>query len=940
MSSDRWRQFRELFELAVAKPPAGRAAFLAEACAGDETLRQAVESLIAADARASGFLDQPVVEPPRSDLPVLGEIGAAYEPEPPRTVGPYRLLRQVGRGGMSTIHLAEREDASFDRQVVVKLLRHDMQSESIRRRLRTERQILASLDHANIARMFDGGATETGQPYFVLEFIEGLPIDAYCDQQKLSVLERLALFAKVCDAVHYAHQKLIVHRDLKPSNILVTREGEPKLLDFGIAKLLDPDLAPRDTEPTAAWVRLLTPNYASPEQVRGEQITTASDVYSLGVLLYQLLTSDLPYRFPDASPHEIERILAAHDPLRPSAAVARQTAAREPDSAVSADAREDSNERKAWKDASNAATLDSSSAHSSGSAKAPFVPQDEASAEPEDSIPTSGSVLPEGGHRPSDAGQSIEAISHNRNTVPSDLRRVLSGDLDAIVLKALRSDPSHRYGSVEQLGADLDRFVEHRPVTARRGNWQYRSVKFLRRNQKAVAISALVAALFLGFFVSLVAMSVRVVRERDLARSERDKKDSLLQLVVDLFTTADPFETGKAPDMTIREALARSEPLFAHRLQDQPELRAQLLHTTGEIYARIGLFKEAEGRLAEALSLRHATNDDRNLDVLESQRVLADVHKALADFPSAHALATQALSTVRSTVPAGDAKLLPFLNSRVSVHCYEGSWSAATAMAEEALNLARGQADQVAPESLTRAIEHQANLATSAGRHGEAADLYRESLAVRRRVYGAENPFLAVTFNNLGSALRRQGDLDAARDAFEQALSLKRSVLGDRHPTLAVTLNNLGVFHLDLGDNSRAEVLFREALEIMQEVVGDNHPRVFLLAASIDTARIRQGDLDGVEERLRGYLAALRQNPVEDDWIVGFMEGILGEALAALGRYEEAEPMLLQSLARLRAQGKQHRTVAALDRLIQFFEQVGEPDRAAEYATLKSELGG
>ena len=312
MSQERWRRLEEIFAAAQALPPGRRRAFVEQWCQGDERLREAALELLAAGDEAGEF---------------LGSLDQEAEPQPAsfrpgQTLGAYRLGPILGQGGMSTVFRAERADGSFDRQVVVKVVRRGMESRETLGRLRQERRILAALEHPHIARLYDGGATEEHAPYFALEYIEGEPIDRYCDERGLSVAQRLVLLRQVCSAVAYAHRHLVVHRDLKPSNILVTEEGDVKLLDFGIAKLLASPEVSTESPTTAAWVRLLTPQYASPEQIRGEAVTTASDIYSLGVLLYRLLTGKLPFAVENRSLRQLEEQISAAPPPRPSEAVA------------------------------------------------------------------------------------------------------------------------------------------------------------------------------------------------------------------------------------------------------------------------------------------------------------------------------------------------------------------------------------------------------------------------------------------------------------------------------------------------------------------------------------------------------------------------------------------------------------------------------------------
>ncbi len=325
-------------------------------------------------------------------------------------VGPYEVLRELGRGGMGVVYLAARADEQFRKRVAIKVIKTGPDEEGVIRRFRRERQILASLDHPNVARLLDGGATGDGRPYFVMEYIEGHPLHEYCDRHRLSIVDRLKVFQQVCSAVAYAHRNLIVHRDLKPSNIIVTADGIPRLLDFGIAKLLNPELSAET--PTVTGLAL-TPEYASPEQARGDVVTTASDVYSLGVLLYELLTGHRPYRLKTRLPMEVLKAVCEQEPERPSTIV-RQA--------------EDTT------DGSRAVV-----------------------------------ITPEG-------------VSRARDLTPDRLGRRLRGDLDNIVLMALRKEPLRRYASAEALSEDLRRYLEGLPVKARKGTSAYRAGKYVKRH--------------------------------------------------------------------------------------------------------------------------------------------------------------------------------------------------------------------------------------------------------------------------------------------------------------------------------------------------------------------------------------------------------------------------------------------------------------------------
>lgn len=318
MEKEKWQQVVEIFEASQEFEPAARLPFIAEQSKGDLTIQRAAEKMLNDSVQAGDFLEEPA-------LIEFGLEAVQYDPghEKGRRIGPYKIIREVGQGGMGAVYLAERADDVYEKQVAIKMVWSGSLRSEIARRFNIERRVLAALDHPNIARLLDGGITEDGWSYVVMEYVDGIPITEFCDRRKLSIAERLRLFQSVCEAVQYAHQNLIVHRDLKPSNILVTQAGEVKLLDFGIAKILNPtdDLSDESQPPTI--LNFLTPEYASPEHICGQRITTASDVYSLGVLLYELLTGQLPFKPISHSPQELIRQIEAHEHARPSHAIGR-----------------------------------------------------------------------------------------------------------------------------------------------------------------------------------------------------------------------------------------------------------------------------------------------------------------------------------------------------------------------------------------------------------------------------------------------------------------------------------------------------------------------------------------------------------------------------------------------------------------------------------------
>jgi len=438
MDSKRWQKLTDIVGESLDLPVAERDAFVRTRCGDDEALYREALIWLASAAGGENFLQQPLQVDTR--LLQSATVAAAMPSWVGRRLGPYRIVGEVARGGMGSVFRAVRDDDEYHKIVAIKLIRPDLGGEAVAARFRMERQILAGLDHPNIARLIDGGTTEDGLPYLVMDYVEGEPIDRYCNRMLLGVRERLQLFCEVCAAVQFAHQHLVVHRDLKPSNILIDRDGKVKLLDFGIARLIDAD-ADNPTTLTA-----FTPEYASPEQVKGEPITTASDIYSLGVLLYRLLAGRSPYRSDNSQLHALVREIVSTDPARPSAS----------------------------------------------------------------------------------AGESGRGGNAATPTLDTErLRRALRGDLDTIVLMALRKEPAQRYPSAEQFADDVRRHLDNRPVRARDGALAYRARKFLVRHRLGVALGTLAVA-------GLLTLSVYALQQARSARAERARAERHFDGVRDL----------------------------------------------------------------------------------------------------------------------------------------------------------------------------------------------------------------------------------------------------------------------------------------------------------------------------------------------------------------------------------------------------------------------
>ncbi len=735
MNLDAWRRANELFEQMVDLAPAERQALLDRACGdgtrGDLDLRQAVEQRLRTDAEAErmGFLAQPIVSTP----PGMPADGAARQSTPPESLGPYRILHAIGQGGMGTVYAAERDDDAFHRRVAIKVITAGTENREIVRRMQTERRILALLEHPNIARIYDAGASEDGLPYFVMEHVDGEPIDTYCSRQGCSIEERVVLLHKVCAAVDYANRNLVVHRDLKPSNILVTADGEPKLLDFGIAKLLADggqvaDAAAQSRQTTVPWHQRLSLNYASPEQIRGQAISTASDVYALGVLLFQLLTGGLPRILDGLSPWQAEQRLTSSEPPRPSTAVGEGEA-------------------------------------------------------------------------------EMAAMPGNPRQVSSRLR----GDLDSIVLKALRTDAQARYPSAALLAEDLDNYLHGFPVGAHRGSWRYRSGKFLRRYRLA-ALLATSALLFAGaFVVTLMVSSHNLARGQERLLLEQSKLEQILALFLTVFEGAGPY-ISEGVDLTVRQAVDRHVDSFDEGLEGQPAVQAAVLSTLGWVYLDLGELDKALGFHQRALTLRRNLEDNSS-EVAESLDGIAATLREQAKLDRSDALSAEAIEIYRSLPDVAPHHLLRSLNNRVTLHCWRNEWQAADPLSQEALSLSRTAVEESHPE-VSKALIQRAQVLNNLGEATAARQLFLEAEASYARRFGPNHPVMAVLYNELGRLELQEDRPEAAVDYWRQADAQYAAAFGEDFYDRVIPLTNLGSTLARLGRTPAAEAALRDALHV------------------------------------------------------------------------------------------------------------------------------
>ncbi len=828
MSRDRWERIQEVFHRAADLPEPERAALLRDVSAQDPALAAEVEALLEVDAKPDQPLDR------LAGSAVAGLIAETESAHPGTMVGPYRIVREVARGGMGAVYEATRADGRYARRVAIKMVRAAaLDSEQTVARFHQERQILAALEHPNIATLFDGGVTEDGRPYFVMEFVEGEAITDWCSAQGLDVQARLRLFRDVCAAVQYAHRHLVVHRDLKPRNILVTADGTVKLVDFGIAKLLLEEGPEAATAMTRTGVLPLTPEYASPEQVRGEKITTASDVYSLGVVLFELLTGGLPYSLDTGSWPAVVRAVSETQPRKPSSV-------HEPGGALEMDTR---------------------------------------------------------------------------------LRGLPAGELDNIVLMALRKEPDRRYESVERFSEDILNFLEGRPVLAQPDSVGYRLRKWTRRNRGVAAAAALlVISLLAG--ITATSWQAEVARaERDRSRRQAERAEQLADYVTGMLAAADPRVDSRS--VTVREVLTAAAERAERELADQPDLRASVQATIGRSLLSLGLYAEAEPVLRASVETRRAL-EAAPAALSASLNDYAIVQESLGDVDAADRLLEEAFIALQA---AGDTAGVEMANTLVNlghIRQTRGEYEEAERIDRQALALRRALFGD-RHEEVAIVLNNLGVVLGNQGRWDEAEPLHREAIDIMRATRGSEHPDLGSAIGTLAFVIEMRGDYPAADSLYREALAIRTASLGEGHPDALWTAQNLASMRLYTGDYHGAIQIAREVLSWRGRTLPDEHIMTSSTLHVLGRSLAALGRHREAEPALRESLELRRSTLPEGHWLVASSASALGECLAASGQSAEAEELLMagyEGLARARGDAND-RTIEALNALISFYQKAG-----------------
>ncbi|HEY0428432.1 MAG TPA: serine/threonine-protein kinase [Pyrinomonadaceae bacterium] len=807
-----WQNIKEIFLAVLEKDAKSRAKFLDEICQNNFVLREEIQSLLVSHEEIEDFIETPAFQ--------VSKIFTNGANHTQKHFGNYKIIREIGAGGMGAVFLAERIDGEFEQQVAIKIVRQTIAESELVNRFKRERQILASLNHPNITKLLDGGVSEDGLPFLAMEFVEGEVVTKFVEREKLNLDEILKLFLKICSAVAYAHRNLIVHRDLKPNNILVNGESEPKLLDFGLAKLLDENLT-NDAAQAQTAFHALTPAYASPEQLKNEAITTASDIYSLGVVLYELLTGERPFRFEDKSLDEIIKTITEFHPPLPSA---------------------------------------------------------------------------------------------NQN---SKLRNSqLKGDLDNIVLTALRKEPARRYKSVEAFADDIERYLKGLPVSARPATFRYRAGKFIKRHKVGVLAASLI-------LLSLIGGIVTSLWQAQQARREKEKAESINAFLEQTLEYANPILSSlrkNGRETTVNEVLDEA----ARRLDNgefnsQPEVKAELERAVAASYFGQGRYQEARKHLEQYVLLLKGLYGETHPKMIAGSIMWASLLFDKGETEEAEKTYRQFLPMMRYEHEKGNIKteiLADALNQFAYLRRTQGDSREAETLFRETLTLI----PQLSGEAFNSVATTRSTLASvlaDQGRFDEALQTAREAVEEYRLRNETDSPSYGFSLTILGGFLTEKGNFNEADAYLKEAETLFRRFLSPTNLWLGDNLRNQAISLYGQARFSEAIGKADETLKIYEESFGthyDHYPTALIIKGLSLT---KTGQTVEGEKLLREAVKIRTESLPKGHFWTALANSALGECLTIQKRYAEAEPLLLESYQDLKnSQGEQSpRTQLALGRL-------------------------
>jgi tetratricopeptide (TPR) repeat protein len=788
MADPYWSVVDALFHAVLVRPDDAREAFLAERCGTDTSLRLAVERLLRAHSSAGSFLNTASADATLQAIAVDNEPIAA-------SIGPYRPIREIGRGGMGAVYLAERADEQFRKVVAIKVIKRGMDTDSVLKRFQDERQILADLEHPNIARLLDGGATDDGRPYLVMEYVDGDPLDRYCDDRRLGIDARLGLFLQVCAAVSYAHQRLVIHCDIKPSNVVVTKDGVPKLLDFGIARLMRPGSV--ETRPTVVGFHAMTPEYASPEQRQSLRVDALSDVYSLGMLLCELLVG----RLPDANAHRV-----APSRLTDDDALGRRVRG-DLDSIVVTALQSDRSERYQSVDR----LADDIRAHLQGR---PIAVRHE-------------SIY-----------RAFKFVRRNRVAVSAAALVLLTlvAGIAATFSQAVRARRAERTAMVAEQTARTER---DRALGAERVATSERATAEQEKNRA-------------------IEESRRADTEADAARAVTVflQDDLLTQASTRMQAAGGP--AAPDPNLTVRAALDRAAARIDGKFPNQPRIEAAVRYTIGLTYATLGLFGDAQKHLERAVALRQAVDGPDGRETLNSMQTLGWVLHMQGKNAPAEALLRRVLDRQQRQFGSNNMDVSETINDLAATVSSMGRREEAEVLHARVLEITRHFYGEDHPDTLV-AMNNLLNEYNSEGRYAEAELLGRRVLASKRRVLGAEHPSTLLSGNTLALTYRNEGKYADAESLVRETLGIRRRVTGENSIDTLASMNTLANVLTAERRYAEAEALLDSVIAGRRQLLGDENPETIAARNNLAEAYRREGRADDAERLFTQVLASRRR---------------------------------------------------------------------------------
>lgn len=794
----RWNRVTEAFGRLAELGTTDRQAGLEALAIDDPTVHAEVVSLLTSSDAVGDRFDQPTF---------AGDLDEADQPPlSGRRIGPYLITGEIGHGGMGVVWEAQRADDQYQKRVAIKMVAMGRDTEAMLRRFRVERELLARLEHGNIATLLDGGVTDEGQPWFAMEYIKGEPITTWCASRRLTVRQRVMLFRQVCAATQYAHEHLVVHRDLKPTNILVAHDGTVKLLDFGVAKLTDPDDPNAGLTGTAGLA--LTTAYASPEQLRGEAVSTASDIYSLGVVLYELLTGVRP--FTGLPGNTLER--TANPPSR---AVTAETAA---------------------------------------------------------AMGTDG----------------VRRVS-----------QAIQGDLDAVVLTALRPEVARRYRSVQQFSDDLQRALDGRQVSARPDTLGYRISTLVRRNRAAAALAVVAVAALLGATGFSIREAALARAERDRAVLETARTKQVTQFFQDVLSSARPDRQGGNVTVVqaIDSAIVRTDSAFT----GQPDLRAAIKLTLGATLANMYLYKSAKPLLEDALRFRRSVDGDTpSMDKVDALFNLAAIEAEVGDRSKAESLYRASIAMRGKVTPGDSSKIYEAMGNLAEALLNGGKLTEAVALYD---TVARAL-DRLRPDDIALRATTHSNLGTAMsqlGRYVEAEPVLREAAELAEKARGPNDPHVASSLQPLAGTLIFNGKYAEAESLARRAVAIDEKEFGRSNPATTSAMRMVTAAMIEQGHCPEALPLIRQMLALRGKIMAETDPTLGVALLQLGQCQAAGGDLVASEVSLRDALAVRIATFGPTHWAVGQIQSMLGEVLGRRKKDAEAEKLLRAGYASLKA---------------------------------------